>query len=86
MKANNFLYINIVINLDLLDTCKDEFEPVGIVSCILQCETDISKQKGYSVDLEADNFENELYHAVNAAGLDDLGCLRVCLYTNADNI
>ena len=42
-KANNLLYTNIVINLDLLDTWKDKFVPVSITSCVLQCEPDISE-------------------------------------------
>ncbi|WP_375449087.1 DUF6570 domain-containing protein [uncultured Nostoc sp.] len=96
LKANNPLYIDIVINLDLLDTWEDEFVPVSIASRVLQCEPDISEREGYSVDLEADNLENELHHeadnlendlhhAVDVAGLNDLGCLSGCLYTDADD-
>ena len=59
--------------------------PVGITSRILQCKPDISKQEGYSVDLEANNLENELHHIVDATGLNDLGCLSGYLYTDADN-
>lgn len=86
LKANNPLYTDIVINLDLSDTWEDKFVPVGIASRVLQCEPDISEQEGYSVDLEADNLEKELHHAVDAAGLNDSGCLSGCLYTDTDNV
>lgn len=85
LKANNPLYTDIVINLDLLDMWKDKFMPVGLVSRVLQCEPGISEREGYSVDLEADNLENELHHVVDATGLNDSGCLYNCLYTDADD-
>lgn len=65
---------------------KNKFVPVGIASCISQCEFDISKWKSYVVYLEANNFENKLHYIVNATGLNDLGCLNSCLYTDIDNI
>ena len=55
-------------------------------SHILWCKSDISKQEGYFIDLEADNLKNELYHAVDDTSLNDLGCLSDCLYTDADDI
>ena len=85
MKANNHLYTDIVINLDLLDIYKNKFVTIGISSFVLKCKSDISKQKGYAVDFEADNFTNELYHRSNAASQNDLCCLSGYLYINVDN-
>ena len=59
--------------------------PVNIASCNLNCKSNISKKEDYFVDLEANNFENELYFAVDAAGLNNFSGLSGCLYTNADN-
>lgn len=85
MKAINPLYIDIVINLDLLDILNDEFVPVGITSRILQCKPDISKWEGYAINLESDNFENKLNHVGNTASLNISACLGGCLYTDIDN-
>lgn len=60
--------------------------PVGIASYVLQCKPDISKQKGYFINLEADNFKKKLYYAIDADSQNDLGCLSGGLYTDADNI
>ena len=64
---------------------EDKFVPVGIASCVLQYEPDISKRESYSVYLEANNFENELHHVVDAASLDVSNCLSGCLYTDVDD-
>ena len=85
LKANNPLYKDIVINLDLLYTWKNEFVPIDIASNILQYKPDLSKQKGYAVNFQSDNFKNKLYQLVNVAGLEYLGYLSGCLYTNTDN-
>ncbi len=58
---------------------------VGITSKHLQYKPVLSKRKGYVVNLESDNFENELHQAVNVAGLDDSGYLSGCLYTDAED-
>ncbi len=58
---------------------------VSIASNILQYKPNLSKREGYSINLESNNFKNELHQAVNAAGLDDLGCLSGCLYTDVDD-
>lgn len=34
---------------------------ISIASNILQCKPDLSKWEGYTINLESDNFENELY-------------------------
>ncbi len=59
--------------------------PVDIASNILQCKPDLSKREDYAVNLESDNFKNVLHQVVDAAGLDDAGCLSGCLYRDADN-
>lgn len=64
---------------------KDEFVLVGIASNVLQCETDFCKQKGYAINLNSDNFKNELHQAVNATGLCDSGCLSGYFHMVADN-
>lgn len=35
--------------------------------------------------MKAKNFKNDLYHTINSTGIDNLGLLSGCLYTNADN-
>ena len=59
--------------------------PIGIASNILQCEPNLGKWEGYAVNLEFDNFKNELHQAVNAASQDDSGGLSGCFYIDADN-
>lgn len=56
------------------------------MSQVLECDYDIQKWEGYITNLEAENFENDLYHVVKNEGLGDLGLLRSCLYTDSDNI
>lgn len=85
MKANNLLYKDIVINLDLLHTWKDKFVPVGIANIILQYKPDFGEWEGYAINLESDNFENKLYQAVDITGQDNLGCLGGYFYINANN-
>ncbi len=86
LKDNNALYKDIVINFDLTDTWKGEFIPAGISSRVLQYDEDIQEREGYVADLETENFENDLYHAMNNAGISESGLLSSCLYTNADDI
>ncbi len=38
---------------------------VGITSNVLQYKSVLSKQKGYIINLESDNFENKLYQVVD---------------------
>lgn len=59
---------------------------IGIDSCVLLCKLDINKQKGYSVNLKTNNFENKLYHSVNVVSLNNLIHLSSCLYINAKYI
>lgn len=59
--------------------------PVGIASNVLQFEPDLSKWEGYAINLESDNFKNELHQSIDVTALDDLGCLSGCLYTDIDN-
>lgn len=79
------MYKNIVINLDLLYTWKDEFVLVSITNNILQYKPDLSKQEGYIVNLKSDNFKNKFHNVVNTIDLDDSICLTDYLYTNANN-
>lgn len=36
-------------------------------------------------DLHTDNFENEFYHVIDSAGLNDTGILSGCLYTDGND-
>lgn len=74
-----------MINFGLTDIWEREFVPAEILSRVLQCDEDIQEGESYIADLEAENFENNLYHTVNSAGIGDSGLLRGCLYTNADD-
>lgn len=85
LKANNPLYTDIVINLDLLNTWKDKFVPVDIASCILEYKSNISEQEGYAVDFESNNFENKLHHIVNTTSLNDSGCLSNCFFIDVND-
>lgn len=85
LKANNLLYKDIIINLNLLYIWENKFVLVSIVSNVLQCKSDFSKWKGYVINLEFNNFENELHQPVNTTGLDNSSYLSGCLYINADN-
>lgn len=75
----------IVINVNLLYTWKNKFLPVGITSNVLQYKCNLSKQKGYAINLASMNFENKLYQVFDITGLDDSGCLSGYLYKNANN-
>lgn len=59
---------------------------ISIASRVLQYKPNISKQNGYFIDLEANNFQNKLHFVVNATSLNDFSCLSDYLYVNADNI
>ncbi len=59
--------------------------PAGISSRVLQCDEDTQEREGYVADLETENFENDLHHAVNNAGISNSGLLSGCLYTDADD-
>ena len=82
LKENNALYKDIVINYDLANTWEDELIPAGLSNRVLQCDED---QQEREADLSTDNYENDLHHAVNDAGIDDSGILSGCLYTDADD-
>ena len=85
LKDQKPLYKNIVINHGLLENWEDEFVPAGIADRVLQCGSDFAEREGYTMNLESDNYENDLHHAVEDAGLDDSGILSGCLYTDADD-
>lgn len=85
LKDNNVLYKDIVINLDLINTCEREFVFAGISSRVLQCNKDIQEKKGYTADLKADNFENDLYYVASNAKIGDSSLLSDCLYTTINN-
>ena len=69
----------------MLENWEDEFVPAGIADRVLQCGSDFAEREGYTMNLESDNYENDLHHAVEDAGLDDSGILSGCLYTDADD-
>lgn len=85
MKNYNILYKDIVINFDLINTCKKEFIPANILSQMLQCNNNNQEKKGYTTYLKINNFENNLYYTVNNTGISDSSILNGCLYTNIDS-
>lgn len=64
---------------------KDKLVLVGIANNILQCKSDLSKQKRYAINLESNNFKNKLYLTVNIINSDDLGYLNSYLDINVNN-
>lgn len=58
---------------------------VGITSNILQYKPDLSKQEGYVINLESDNFKSNLYHTVNIVDLENSNYLSGCLYMDVDD-
>lgn len=51
----------------------------------MQFNPDHDNQKCYLAALSADNYENELHHAINSARLEVDGTLNGCLYTDIDD-
>ncbi len=82
LQINNPLYQNVIINHDILLGMPDEFISKDILSRIVIMENDISKRKGYGIDLSKNNDENDLHHAIGFTGINKLGILSSCIYTN----
>ncbi len=84
LQTNNSLYRNVVINHDILSGMPHEFIPEGISFRVVIMENDISKRKGYGVDLSKNNDENDLHHVIGFAGINKSGILSGCIYTNVN--
>lgn len=59
--------------------------PAGIFNRVLQCDENIYKKKSYIADLEMENFENDLHHAMSNTKINDSDLLSGSLYTSADD-
>ncbi|MCJ1349551.1 hypothetical protein MMC31_007792 [Peltigera leucophlebia] len=81
---NNPLYQDVVINYKTLLSIPAEFIPKGISSRIVVIENDSSERKGYGADLVENNDENDLHHAIEAAGINESGILSACIYTDVN--
>lgn len=86
LKDNNALYKDIVINFSLTNIWKRGFVFAKILNRVLQCDKNIYEREDYAANLKVENFKNNFYYNVNSAGIDDLGLLSSCLYTNMNNI
>lgn len=60
--------------------------PIGIANYVLHDKLNVGKKQEYVANLETDKYKNKLYHIINITSLNNLDCLNMCLYTNADNI
>ena len=54
--------------------------------CVLECDEDNQERDDYAANLDTDNFENDLYHAIHDVEIHDFGLLSGCLYTDMDDI
>lgn len=52
---------------------------------MLLCDPDQEARGGYAADFHIDDFEKELYHAVDSIGLNDTSFLSRCFYTDAND-
>ena len=53
---------------------------------MLQYDENIQEREDYVTDLKMGNFENDLYHAANNAGIGNLDLFYSDLYTNINDI
>lgn len=51
---------------------------------IVVIENNSSKRKGYEADLVENNYENDLDYAIRAVGINELGILSNCIYTDVN--
>lgn len=58
-----------MIDYNQLTAWEDEFIHTGIADRVLQCKTDLEERQGYATDLEVENFENDLHHAIDDAAI-----------------
>ncbi len=82
LQKYNRLYLDIVINHDILKTMSDESIPEGISSRIVSMNQDSKEHEGYAADLNISNNENDLYHALRTARIENTGLSSGCIYTN----
>lgn len=73
------------INYQKLESWDDEFIFVELSVQVVLYDLNQEKQGGYVADLNIDNFENEFYHVVDNARLNDTDFLSSCLYTNTND-
>ena len=86
LKEHNFLYKDIVIDHDLMNTWKNQFISIEIVNRILyHDELNLATREDYVADLENNDFENNLHHAISTLNLIDDDIFNDCLYTNVNN-
>ena len=84
LQEHNSLYRDIVINHDMLESMPDEFIPKGILSRIVIINQDSGEREGYGANLDSNNDENNLQHALGTAGIEDSGLLTGCIYTDVN--
>ena len=82
LKHNNILYRDVAIDFNFLQQWEDKFVPTGIVEHIVECGPNHFEKQGYCTDLEANNFEDNFYAAVDQTGSDN-SILGGCVYTDA---
>ena len=83
LKENNVLYCNIFINTDLLQQWENKFVPFGITKRVVDCGTNNSEKQSYRIDLEIDNFEDNLYAAASQTQSENTE-INGCVYTDAN--
>ncbi len=62
----------------------DEFILEGISSRVISMNQNSEKHEGYAADLNICNDENNLYHALGTAGIENTGLSRGCIYTDVN--
>lgn len=68
----------------MLLSMPNEFILEGILSRIVIIKNDISKCKGYRVNLSKTNNKNDLYHAIKSAGINKSAILSGCIFINVN--
>ncbi len=54
----------------------------GILSRVIIMENNSSERKGYGANLVENNKENNLHYAIRSIGINELGILSGCIYTD----
>lgn len=62
----------------------NKFIPKTISFRVVIMKNDISERKSHGADLFKDNNKNNLHHAIGSAGINKLGILNDCIYTNVN--
>lgn len=84
LQEHNSLYRDIFINHDMLESMPDEFIPEGISSRVVIINQDSGEREGYGANLDTNNDENNLQHALGTAGIENTGLLSGCIYTDVN--